>query len=1821
MKLINVALALALLLNGFNREVFASVNSQYMDKGIVSKRDTARKLPAQNDLKNFVSACDDYVNGEIIVKMKASLPTNSNNRVKFSTLGTGSTVNSQDSSAVESYLERNIPALGNINIDKAIKSSIDTTSSLSLSNFTATSKNRVVQSPAKTKLQLKAENLEKKYGFDRVYKIHTNQNDCTSLERLIKQIDADANVEYAEANRKVKVNNVNINDPLYLSQGEVWGLGYDELWGLKQIKADQAWDISRGTNVVVAVIDTGVDYDHPDLWDNIWVDPNLVFDRNQDGKINLDDADLDGDKKITGDEIIPGMFGYDFAYDDNDPRDFQGHGTHVSGTIAAVANNAKGIVGIAPNAKILMLKGLDDTGFGTYQALASAVKRSGDMLATNSHINSLVTNNSWGGYGYSQTIADAFEYAKELGVINVVAAGNATDDAINYSPASLPSVITVAASRVDSGLAGFSNYGLSVDVAAPGGGDASDFDKSNILSTMNTNSEIASFSTELVVQTDAERGDFAYVRIAGTSMASPHIAGVAALIKSLHPDYDLEDIRSLLRNNVDPIYSNKIETNKIETGIVNAFAAVNLDRVPPKAFLHPVREPLSGKINLNGTASSVGFNNYILEYATQDAANENQWTAIGTFHTAVDAGLLLQDFDTFALPEGELLIRLTVYDSNGSMAQDLIKVNVDNIELIYPLDDQLNFEDLLAGRLLTSFETTTVGKLLLPIIIRSSQALSNLEIRIVDDQGIAVDANLIEYTGDESVVAHIDTSKLTHAGYYTVQLFISDNLLESTGFVYEPKLAVVEPFKLTDDSYDLLYEHFTVNDFNNDGITDILVGQASNIKVVHANGGDLLAHNFPQSAIYRSPLIADLYGNGNKLLINPILDFHEHIYRVKVVDKNSNELNNWELALVPNSLHLETMISDVNYDKKPDILALSTIRNGNGFVFVHLSTAFLGTDNLVHKEHRLLTSFQGSALDSIVVDLDADGKDELVLLTTGDKLYESAIRIFSLEGNLLRTIPVNLYGNYDASLSAADIDGDDDFEIVTVDYAEDASSDGSKIIVNVFNHDGSILSGWPFTTTVGNWLSINDVVIGDLNNDGLPEIVFAAYRAEYNRSIDDYEHIDYIFALNKDGQPLANYPLVRHLAFDQLTDLANSAPSSIVIADVDNNGKADIVVAMEPDKDTREVIFAYQADGSMVRGFPLHAANATPRFYGNVPNSMALGNFDNDAGMELVFADVLKYVYVYDLDVSATAKVEWGMYRADVENSGVYGKKRKPRLKADLSIAIVADKTTVNTGDIVTLELQARNNANAATGSVNPAYGVVATMDIPADLSPVTINENCSIRDNKMTCNFYTVASGAIKRFPCQFRATNNEFKNIEIPVGAASVTATSLVPSHRSVDPNLTNNISNIVRVLVNQRKVDLSSKISIDKSKVLPGDLVTLEVQAINNTNVVQRGWIADAYGVKTTMQLPAGLTPVTLDSNCYIENNVFGNVLTCNFSTVKSGARKRLFNTFRTNNVMQDTSILIDGAFVRATSEVLNQISIDPNSSNDLSNSINLLVAPRRADLSISRITTNKTTYLKGEEVAVTVVANNNVGLGNYDAYGVVLKIPQPSFLTFDPLRQDPNQFCELINGEIVCQLFTILVGASKSRTIKFFIPANSTVGTRDITIGSATVIAGSTIANQFTLDPNANNNTLYTNISTAQYADLSMDIKANKTSYKYNENISLTFTVFNRADASKSYVSDAYAVMSRMALPANYDYAGDNSYCTVDTNRILTCNFYTLKSTVSKFQVVTLKPAATAKAGARTLSLSATNSSEATVLTQKTIDPVIINDTKSINVTVQ
>ncbi len=286
---------------------------------------------------------------------------------------------------------------------------------------------------------------------------------------------------------------------------------YDKQWAQTYIQPEKLWTYTKGEGAVVAVIDTGVDYTHEDLVGNIWVNTKEI-------PSNGIDDDANG--------FIDDVRGWDFVKDgglncassedckdeDNDPSDHNGHGTHVSGIIAAVENNAKGISGIAPLAKIMPVRAGYSVGFSAYLKTSDII----DALTYAINNNADVINMSFAGADLS-VLGDILGLADKLGIVLVAAAGNSTSSTPTY-PAALPEVIAVGALDNDNTQASFSNYGDWVDIAAPG---------TWILSTTPGNQ---------------------YEYKSGTSMASPCVAGVAALIKAKNKlqKPDTETVQSLL---------------------------------------------------------------------------------------------------------------------------------------------------------------------------------------------------------------------------------------------------------------------------------------------------------------------------------------------------------------------------------------------------------------------------------------------------------------------------------------------------------------------------------------------------------------------------------------------------------------------------------------------------------------------------------------------------------------------------------------------------------------------------------------------------------------------------------------------------------------------------------------------------------------------------------------------------------------------------------------------------------------------------------------------------------------------------------------------------------------------------------------------------------------------------------------------------------------------------------------------------------------------------------------------------------------------------
>jgi subtilisin family serine protease len=349
-------------------------------------------------------------------------------------------------------------------------------------------------------------------------------------------------VLYAEPNWIVQ-HQATPNDPSF---GSLWGLNNTGQSGGvpdADIDAVEAWNLSTGSSgVVVAVIDSGIDWNHPDLSANLF--------RNT-PDCNSNGVDDDGNGQIDD------CFGIDTANNDSNPLDDNSHGTHVAGTIGATGNNGVGVIGVNWTVRIMACKFLGAAGSGSVSDAIDCMEYV--KLMKDRGVDIVATNNSWGGGGFSQSLLDAIDAHLQRGILFIAAAGNngSNNDATPFYPAgySLPNVISVAATTRTDSLASFSNFGRqTVDLGAPG---------EAILSTTPNNT---------------------YSFFSGTSMATPHVTGVAALLKAQDPSRDWRAIKNLILAGGDtiPALANTVTQKRLNArGALGCSSATVLSRILP----------------------------------------------------------------------------------------------------------------------------------------------------------------------------------------------------------------------------------------------------------------------------------------------------------------------------------------------------------------------------------------------------------------------------------------------------------------------------------------------------------------------------------------------------------------------------------------------------------------------------------------------------------------------------------------------------------------------------------------------------------------------------------------------------------------------------------------------------------------------------------------------------------------------------------------------------------------------------------------------------------------------------------------------------------------------------------------------------------------------------------------------------------------------------------------------------------------------------------------------------------------------------------------
>lgn len=467
----------------------------------------------------------------------------------------------------------------------------------------------------------------------RIYKVKIDEN--SDIISAAKELMKNPDIEYAEPNYVLRTFEIP-NDPNFTQQ-----------WSLNKTNASLGWDITTGnSSVIIAIIDTGVDWDHPDLAANIWNNTGETPDNSVD-----DDANNYTDD-VRGWDFVDDTSGTPYTCTDNDcdtadnnPMDFNGHGTHCAGIAGAVTNNSLGVAGVCRNCTIMPLRAGWDCDSGSGCILTSDAAEAVTYAANNG---AKVISMSFGYNASTQTLKNAVDYAYGKGAVIVASSGN-TNEATLYYPAAHENVIAVSATKNNDARADYSNYGYWTDVSAPGG--------------YGTGASQMIYSTLY---------DDTYGNSQGTSMACPFVAGLAGLILSKNSTYNPLEVETIILSSTDPLTSSYY----IGTGRVNILKALERNVTPLIKFGTDLEnQTVNGTININGTANGTAFVNYTIYYGS--GFYPSSWYQINYSNISI-SNSTLASWDTRYVQNGTYTLRILAYDSENSTSEDRLILHTQN---------------------------------------------------------------------------------------------------------------------------------------------------------------------------------------------------------------------------------------------------------------------------------------------------------------------------------------------------------------------------------------------------------------------------------------------------------------------------------------------------------------------------------------------------------------------------------------------------------------------------------------------------------------------------------------------------------------------------------------------------------------------------------------------------------------------------------------------------------------------------------------------------------------------------------------------------------------------------------------------------------------------------------------------------------------------------------------------------------------------------------------------------------------------------------------
>jgi subtilisin family serine protease len=1016
-------------------------------------------------------------------------------------------------------------------------------------------------------------------------------------------------VLYAEANGVYRVcpNAPGPRIPDDFRFPEQWSLdnrGQSDGTSGADIRAALAWGIATGNPAVrVAIVDTGIDYFHPDLEANVWVNPGEIPGN------GIDDDD---------NGFVDDVHGYDFVNGDGDPLDDQMHGTHVAGIVGAVGNNGVGVSGVAWHASLMAIKAFNGRGeatlFDVLESISYAVANGARVL-----------NASWMSPEKSRALGDAIAAAHGAGLLVIAAAGNDRTDVVGY-PAAYPESIAVAATNNRDRRSLFSNYGPHVVLAAPG---------ESILSTVPDN-----------------RYDVA----SGTSMAAPHVTGIAALVLGVHPDLENTAVEDILRSACDPLDNPEY----IGLGRANAAKAVRAQPPFPTARLR-VPAVLAGVVDLQGTAASPRFAGFSIEYGR--GVYPTQWTLLHATNRPVEDGLLLRAFSTAVLAEGDGVLRLTVRDGTGQEACDRASVAIRNVALTGPAHNDV----LRAGDLLPIEGTVFGPGRRYTVEVGAGWnpgSWSSAGIRLVNDGQIEV---------LDGLLATWDTRAARTNEFYTVKVTASS----ASGVVGEslshlvyldgalrpgwPRYVPVSAEYATND-----WRHVTVADLDRDGQEEVIAvepgtseGKPARLLVFEPDGSLRWTRTLASGAPYADiPVAGDLDGDGQEEVLVDVgtpgalyafradgsalgggwpvfagahglgktladLDGDGRLEVIALgasddpadgvggvlltIDAQGRVLNRWGIGgCTPDVDVPRSAPAAADLDEDPDLeivvvegctgIAVFDPKHPGGPVWeIALSGAIYGSP--------------------AIGDLNGDGRLEIVVglydvLAAGRPGTHGGVAVLDRHGRLVPGWPVRVDESFASTPALGDLDGDGRPEIVIPSW--------NSRFIHVLAANGFEPAGWPVGPIAGAVLR-SSPVLGDINGDGHAEVVLVCPGLlNYVASSGALGYVSGVKAWDWRGRLVDLNPRADQTALVMESSGGNRLKAAQpVLSDLDGNGRLDIVATTVEDRTfpptsgsgrskSRFTIYAWEIDAAFDRAAsPWRMFQRDPQHSGLLPSPKA----------------------------------------------------------------------------------------------------------------------------------------------------------------------------------------------------------------------------------------------------------------------------------------------------------------------------------------------------------------------------------------------------------------------------------------------------------------------------------------------------------------------------------------------------------------------------------------------------------------------------------------